>query len=257
VTVTPAVAIEDLEFAYGRHAVLTAVDFRVLRGAFVAIVGPNGGGKTTLLKLILGLLTPDRGRVAVLGVAPKQARRRVGYMPQQVNLDPRFPVSAGDVVLMGRLGPRHPLGAYRRADHQAAEQALAACGADALSDRPFSRLSGGQRQRVLIARAIAGEPDLLLLDEPTASLDPAIQDDLYELLKRLNERMTVVLVSHDVSTVSRHAKQVICVNVQVAQHDTTAIGAELARLFPGHAGQRLVRHDHHLEQPTPPEDEGL
>jgi len=256
VTVTPAVAIEDLEFAYGRHAVLTAVDFRVLRGAFVAVVGPNGGGKTTLLKLILGLLTPSRGRINVLGLPPTQARRRVGYMPQHVILDPTFPVTVGDVVLMGRLGPHHPLGSYRRADHRAAAQALAACGAETMSDRPFSDISGGQRQRVLIARAIAGEPELLLLDEPTASLDPAIQDDLYELLKQLNERMTVVLVSHDVSTVSRHVEQVICVNVQVAQHDTTAIGAELARLFPGHAGQRLVRHDHHLGQLPLPEDEG-
>jgi zinc transport system ATP-binding protein len=225
------------------------VTFKVRRGSFVAIVGPNGGGKTTLLKLILGLLTPDRGRIEVLGLPPVRARRRVGYMPQHVNLDPRFPVNAGDVVLMGRLGPRRPLGPYRPADLTAAREALAACEAADLYARPFASLSGGQRQRVLIARAIAGEPELLLLDEPTASLDPAVQDDLYELLQQLNERMTVVMVSHDVSTVSRHVDQVLCVNVQVAQHETAAIGAELARLFPGHADQRLVKHDHDLGEP--------
>ncbi len=238
----PAICIRDVAFAYGRHEVLRDVDLDVADGDFVSIIGPNGGGKTTLLRLILGLLHPDRGSVRVLGRAPRDARLRVGYMPQHANLDPMFPVTVLDVVLMGRLGRRLPFGPFTRKDTAAALESLDDAGAADLRDRPFSDLSGGQRQRVLIARALACTPDLLLLDEPTASLDPGVQDDLYELLHRLNERMTVILVSHDVSVVSRHVRQVICVNVEVAQHPSTAITGELARLFSSDA--RLVRHDH-------------
>jgi zinc transport system ATP-binding protein len=240
-----AVALRDVSFAYGRHPVLRGVDLDILAGDFVSIIGPNGGGKSTLLKLMLGLLVPDRGTVRVLDTTPERARLRVGYMPQHAHVDPQFPVTAMDVVLMGRLGRRPPLGPFTARDREAAREALADTEALPLADRPFSELSGGQRQRVLIARALACEPELLLLDEPTASLDPGIQDDLYELLRRLNERMTLALVSHDVSVVSRHVSQVICVNVSVVQHPATALEGELAKLFPSESGVRLVRHDHH------------
>ena len=243
----PAISIRDLDFAFGSHKVLADVSFDIEQGEFVSLIGPNGGGKTTLLKLTLGLLSPRRGRVQVFGRSATAARHRIGYMPQHVHLDPAFPVSVMDVVMMGRLGKRPPWGPFLAADRQAAQQALAATEAQAISDRSFAALSGGQRQRVLIPRALASEPDLLLLDEPTASLDPGVQDDLYELLHRLNERMTVVLVSHDVSVVSRHVHKVVCVNVQVVQHPATAITGELQKLFPGHAGMRLVRHDHQCE----------
>lgn len=240
---SPPVCLRDVEFRYGRHDVLRGVDLDIAAGSFVSIVGPNGGGKTTLLRLILGLLQPSRGEVRVFGRPPRESRRRIGYMPQHANLDPLFPVTALDVVLMGRLGLRPHLGPFSREDGEASRSALADCEALDLADRPFSDLSGGQRQRVLIARALAGEPDLLLLDEPTASLDPGVQDELYDLLHRLNERMTVALVSHDVSVVSRHVSQVICVNVDVVQHPAEDLAGELAKLFP--AGGRLVRHDHH------------
>ncbi|MFO7655068.1 MAG: ABC transporter ATP-binding protein [Candidatus Krumholzibacteriia bacterium] len=243
-TETPAVQVRDLSFTYGDRHVLHHASITVATRDFVSIVGPNGGGKTTLLRLVLGLIEPDAGTVRVFGREPRHARSRVGYMPQHVNLDPQFPVTAGDVVLMGRLRPGHPVGPFRRADRDAARQALESCNGGDLASRPFASLSGGQRQRVLIARALACRPQLLLLDEPTASLDPTIQDDLYDLLHRLNASMAVVLVSHDVATVSRHSNQVICVNVEVAQHPTSAIGPELARLFPGHEGLRAVQHGH-------------
>jgi zinc transport system ATP-binding protein len=243
-TETAAVAIQDVSFAYAGQPVVRDASFSIAAGDFVSVVGPNGGGKTTLLKLILGLLEPDRGTVRVLGRTPKQARGRVGYMPQRVDVDPKFPATVRDVVLMGRLGRLHPIGPFGRRDLRIATDALAACDATELASRPFAALSGGQRQRVLIARAVACDPELLLLDEPTASLDPDVQDELYELLHRLNERMTVVLVSHDVATVSHHCRRVVCVNVDVALHDTAAIGPELARLFPGHTSLRAVRHDH-------------
>jgi zinc transport system ATP-binding protein len=209
------------------------------------MVGPNGGGKTTLLKLILGLLKPDRGSVRVLSQKPERARRRIGYMPQHAHVDPQFPVTVMDVVLMGRLGRGRLVGPFRGDDRERARAALAETETAHLHDRGFSALSGGQRQRVLISRALACDPDLLLLDEPTASLDPSIQDELYELLHRLNERMTVVLVSHDVSVVSRHCDKILCVNRRVDEHPASEIEGALATLFPSTSGVSLVRHDHH------------
>jgi zinc transport system ATP-binding protein len=244
----PVIRIRDLAFTYDGPPVLEGVNLDVPRGDFASIIGPNGGGKTTLLKLILGLLAPQTGSVRVLGRSPIEARRRIGYMPQHVQLDASFPVTAGDVVLTGRLARRFPAGPFRRDDREAAARALEDVGVTDLRNRPFFALSGGQRQRVLIARALVGRPELLLLDEPTASLDPRVQDDLYELLRKLNETMTVILVSHDVATVSQHVRNVVCVNRQVETHPSSAIHGELERLlFHGAAGARFVHHDAHAD----------
>jgi len=244
------IRLRDLSFSYDDHPVLERVDLDVARGDFASIIGPNGGGKTTLLKLVLGLLQPLRGTVRVLGLPPEQARSRIGYMPQHVALDMSFPVTALDVVLTGRLARPFPAGPFRKADREAAARALHDVDAFELRDRAFFALSGGQRQRILIARALAGDAELLLLDEPTASLDPRVQDDLYELLRRLNRRMTVILVSHDVGTVSQHVRTVICVNRQVEVHPSSAIHGELARILfqrPGQGGMRFVHHDAHAD----------
>jgi zinc transport system ATP-binding protein len=240
----PVVSIHDLHFSYGRHPVLEDVHLDIVAGDFVSIIGPNGGGKTTLLRLMLGLLPPHRGTVRVFGQSPAQVRRRIGYLPQYAVWDPDFPVTVMDVVLMGRLGQR-PWGPYSADDRGAALEALADVELLEHRNRSLVTLSGGQRQRVFIARALACEPKLLLLDEPTASLDPAVQDDLYDLLGRLKKRMSVVLVSHDVSSVSQHVDKVICVNITVAQHPASAIKGELAKLFPSRAGMKLVHHNHH------------
>jgi len=244
-----AISIRDVSFSFDRHPVLSAVNLEIERGDFVSLIGPNGGGKTTLLRLILGLLVPDRGTIHVLGTSPSRARQRIGYMPQHVNLDAAFPVTVMDIVLMGRQGRRRPFGPYLASDRAAAENALGSVEAYDLKDRSFAALSGGERQRVLIARALACNPELLMLDEPTASLDPEVQDDLYELLKRLNERMTLVLVSHDVSVVSKHVNKVACVCVSVEQHATAEIKGELTKLFPSRSGVRFVHHDHHHPHP--------
>jgi len=244
-----AISIRDVSFSFDRHPVLSAVNLEIERGDFVSLIGPNGGGKTTLLRLILGLLVPDRGTIHVLGTSPSRPRQRIGYMPQHVNLDAAFPVTVMDIVLMGRQGRRRPFGPYLASDRAAAENALGSVEAYDLKDRSFAALSGGERQRVLIARALACDPELLMLDEPTASLDPEVQDDLYELLKRLNERMTLVLVSHDVSVVSKHVNKVACVCVSVEQHATAEIKGELTKLFPSRSGVRFVHHDHHHPHP--------
>ena len=180
------VELTDVCFAYERREVLHNVSLTVHQRDMVAFVGPNGGGKTTLLRLILGLLTPRFGSVRVLGGSPQVARRRVGYVPQHLLFDPQFPVSALDVVAMGRV-ERRWAGPYSRADRSVALQALAHVDMGELAGRSFSGLSGGERQRVLIAQALAAEPELLLLDEPTASVDYLVEHRIYELLRRLND----------------------------------------------------------------------
>jgi len=236
------IEIQDLSFSYPQTPVLENVTLSITRGDFVCVIGPNGGGKTTLLRLILGLLTPSRGRVRVFGRPPTEARRRIGYMPQHAQLDPQFPVRAIDVVLMGRLAPRR-FGPFGRAEKARALAALAEVGSTDYARRPFAALSGGQRQRVLIARALACEPELLLLDEPTANLDPLVQDEMHELLHELNRRLTIVLVSHDVGFVTRHAKSVVCVNREVLVHAASAITGDSIQALYGH-DVHMVQHGH-------------
>src|ERR1043166_6644389 len=209
---TPAFRAEHLSFAYDSEPILTDIDLTIAARDFVCLVGPNGGGKTTLLKLMLGLLKPTAGTLQVFGMAPEKARPRIDYMPQYTQLDPKFPVTVNDVVLMGRLGVAPRFGPFRRVDRERSSQALSEVRLGGFEKRPFSALSGGQRQRVLIARALACEPELLLLDEPTSNLDMAVQDDFYELLTDLSHRLTVVLVSHDVGFVSKLVRTVVCVN---------------------------------------------
>jgi len=240
------VALEHVTFGYDDRPVIEDATFSVARGDFVCVVGPNGGGKTTLLKLLLGILRPQRGRVEVLGRDPVQARRHVGYMPQHSHFDQQFPVTAFEVVLMGRLGRGHRFGPYRRSDKEQAARALREVEAYELRSRPFAALSGGQRQRVLIARALACEPRLLLLDEPTANLDVAVEQEFYALLRRLNEKMTILVVSHDLSFVSRYVRSVLCVRRRVHVHPTTELGGDLINAVYGR-DVRMVRHDHHEE----------
>lgn len=222
-TAKPAIVLNEVSFTYDGPPVLVDVDLTIPERDFVCMIGPNGGGKTTLLKLVLGLIEPRTGEVQVLGGMPEDARRRIGYMPQRAQLDPKFPVSVLDVVLMGRLGDHSGFGPYRRADKAVAMDVLGEVGLADVAGRHFSLLSGGQRQRVLIARALACEPELLLLDEPTANLDPAGQDDLYGLLRDLNKRLTVVMVSHDIGFVSLFFKTVVCVHRTVHTHPTSEL----------------------------------
>ena len=241
----PVVSMRNVSFSYGGPPVLEDVDFSIGPREAVCLVGPNGGGKTTLVKLMLGLLTPGRGEASLFGQPPRRSRRRAGYMPQHVHYDPRFPVSVMDIVLMGRLGQgglRGFTGWYGREDRQAAIDALDQVDMAEQRRQPFSTLSGGQRQRVLIARALCCEPELLLLDEPTSNIDTAVEARLIELLEQLNRRMAIVMVSHDLGIVSRLVKRVICVNRQVLSHPTSELTGESIRdLYGGEV--RLVRHD--------------
>ncbi len=239
------IEVEGLSFAYHGEPVLEEVNLAVALRDFVAVVGPNGGGKSTLLKLLLGLLTPQEGKVRVLGQPPARVRRRLGYLAQHPGLDPAFPITVGEVVLMGRLGTHTPRlgGRWSKADRRAAEQALEVVGLAGMEGRPFADLSGGQRQRVLIARALATEPEILFLDEPTAGVDPAAEEAIYGILQELNQEMTIVVVSHDLGFVSPLVDYAICVNRRVATHPTAELPPELMRSLFGRE-VRLVRHDH-------------
>ncbi len=238
-----ALTCRDLEFGYGGKPVLQNVNISIPEGDFVCVVGPNGSGKTTLLKIALGLLKPTAGSIEVFGKSPDRSRGRIGYVPQHPRLDPLFPVSAMDVVLMGRLGKTPAWGAWKTNDRKEATRTLDEVGLADHAGHHFASLSGGQKQRVLIARALAGQPDLLLLDEPTAGLDAHIEEGFYRLLQELNQRLTIVLVSHDLGFVSGYVRSVVCVGQDVVVHPTSEItGQVIADLYG--SDMRLVRHDH-------------
>jgi zinc transport system ATP-binding protein len=226
-----AVEMRDVCFSYGDHPVLSHVDLSVERRDFMAVLGPNGGGKTTLLKLILGLASPCGGSIRVFGQAPSHSRGRVGYVPQVTTSAEEFPATVLDVVLMGRLGFR---GRRSTKEERArSRHLLSTLGIEQLAKRGIATLSGGQRQRVLIARALAGEPELLLLDEPVASVDPASQEGIYGILDTLNRDhgVTIVMVTHDVGAVSSHVSSIACMNVGLFTHGEKLMPADVAKAY--------------------------
>ncbi len=246
-----AVEVRDVCFAYGGQEVLHNVTFSIARHELVAIVGPNGGGKTTLLKLLLGELQPRFGEIRVLGAAPSVSRSRVGYVPQAIPFDPRFPVSVREVVLMGRVAKAR-LGLFGKADHAAAEAALAKVGMSGFARRAFAEISGGERQRVMIAQALAGGSEMLFFDEPVANVDPEHASKLYNLFKDLtSDGVTVLMVSHNLGVVTGHATQILCVNRTAGMH---AIGELASQTFTEAFGGSLtaIRHeaDCHVLDPS-------
>ena len=220
------VRLEDVWVRLDGTSILEAIDLTVYRNDFLGIIGPNGGGKTTLLKVVLGLIRPDRGKVVVLGTTPERGRRFVGYVPQYSLFDREFPATVWDVVLMGRIGRAGPLKRYSAEDKRAALDALETVEMAGSRDRQIGRLSGGQQQRVFIARALVAEPRLLLLDEPTASVDAPMMEEFYELLNRLKDKMAIVLVTHDLSAVSVYVDTVGCLNRRLFYHHTKEIARE-------------------------------
>lgn len=240
------IELRGVSFSYDGQPVLRGVNLEIDEREFVTVVGPNGGGKTTLLKLILGLIQPNTGTVRVFGRPPAEARTRIGYVPQHSLADQTFPVRVLDVVLTGRLDRRKVFGAYAPEDHEAAMNALREVELCDHARRPFGALSGGFRQRTLIARALASQPDILLLDEPTANLDVMMEGELYALLKRLHERLTILLVTHDLGFVSDFSKMVVCVKQTIAVHPTGELTGDIISEMYGR-DVRAVLHDrdHH------------
>lgn len=246
---------EDLSFSYGEIRVFDRISFHVHQGEFAALVGPNGAGKTTALKLVLGLLKPTSGTVRVFGGPISEGRTRIGYVPQHADYDPAFPISVREVVAMGRIRP----GSRRRdpSDRKAAERAMDRAAISHLADRPYSELSGGQRRRVLVARALAAEPELLILDEPTANMDAESEARLFDTLGALKGSATILIVTHDSFFVSSLTDVALCIGERtgecllgeehpLSRHRTIPAEAPRGR-FGGNAAR--VLHDTDLPDP--------
>jgi zinc transport system ATP-binding protein len=222
-----AVSIERVWVCRNQHPALEDICLDLEEGDFLGLIGPNGGGKTTLIQVMLGLVKPSRGEVRILEREPEQARRYIGYLPQKTFFDRSFPVAALEVVLMGRFSKAGLFRRYSPPDREAALRALEAVGLKDRAHRQIGSLSGGEQQRVLVARSLVSEPRLLLLDEPTAGVDAAQQTEFYEMLSRLNGGgMTIVLVSHDISAVSTYVNKIACLNQRLYYHGTRELAAE-------------------------------
>jgi zinc transport system ATP-binding protein len=217
------VNIKDVWVHYDDTPVLEGITLTVKKGDFLGIIGPNGGGKTTLLKVILGLINPSRGTVTILGQPPEKSRHYIGYIPQYNLFDRDFPINIRDTVLMGCNGTAGLIRRYSREDKERAQGALKTVGMLPYQNQQLGKLSGGEQQRVFIARALVSRPKLLLLDEPTASVDSSMQTEFYELLVELKKDMTIIMVSHDISAVSIYVDNIACLNRQLYYHGSKEI----------------------------------
>ncbi|HEJ83301.1 MAG TPA: metal ABC transporter ATP-binding protein [Desulfobacteraceae bacterium] len=239
----PVIEIEDLWFSYNGNVVLKNVHFKVEAGDFLAIIGPNGGGKTTLIKLILGIMRPDRGRIRVFGGPPRRAAHRIGYVPQDIRVNKEFPIAVEDVVRMGLIGapPGAGKGSAKTGTQGVVQDALERVEMWEYRKRRMGELSGGQRQRVVVARALVTQPDLLVLDEPMANVDPKGQTDFYHYLQEINDRVTITVVSHDFMVLSSYIRSVACVSREVFFHDAPEITQDMLQMA-YHCPVELVAH---------------
>lgn len=215
-----SIHINNLFFSYKKIDVLEKINLSIHQGDFLAIIGPNGGGKSTLLKLILNLLSLKKGTIT-------STFNNIGYVPQNTNLNIDFPITALEVVLMGHIGNKRTFFGYAKEEISCAMNSLEKVGMNLFAHSKIGDLSGGQRQRVFIARALCANPDIILLDEPTANIDVKGQKEVYDLLKALNQTMTVVVVSHDISVLLHYAKNVAHVNKHLVFHQLDNVASDV------------------------------
>jgi zinc transport system ATP-binding protein len=222
------VSIDNLWIFREEHAILEDINLKLERADFLGLIGPNGGGKSTLLKVMLGLIKPDKGRIRIFGQEPEAARARMGYLPQKTIFDQNFPIKVQEVVQMGRFSKTGLFHRYGPADRNAAFRALEEVGMEDRADREIGALSGGEQQRVFVARSLVSDPELLLLDEPTAGVDSSQQTEFYELLCHLNKDMgiAIVLVSHDITAISKYVGKIACLNQRLYYHGSKELTNE-------------------------------
>ena len=206
---------ENLSFQYGKTPILEAINLKIEQAQFVGIIGPNGGGKTTLLKLILGFLKPTKGHIRVLGKSPKAARMNMSYVPQALHRDKEFPISVLDVVLGGKLSEYSWYKGHSKEALAQANELLERLDLKDLAHRPFGNLSGGQAQKTLIARALISKPEILLLDEPTSSVDAKSEKEIHEILRSLQGKMSILMVTHDIRAIIDNTKNILSVQRKV------------------------------------------
>ncbi|MEA3289441.1 MAG: ABC transporter ATP-binding protein [Campylobacterota bacterium] len=224
-----AIDIKNLTFNYEKDTILENINLKVEDKDFLAVIGPNGGGKSTLLKLILGINETKKGQIHIYNKEPKKNLSHIGYVPQNTNINTDFPIKVIEVVLMGHVETQHKRNTnkikkffkigYDRTETACAMGALAQVGMEKYANKKIGSLSGGQRQRVMIARALCAHPSILILDEPTASIDVSGQKQIYDLLKELNKSITIILVSHDISIIMGYANKVAHINKTINFHD--------------------------------------
>ncbi|MCN4144430.1 MAG: metal ABC transporter ATP-binding protein [Thiohalomonas sp.] len=238
-----AIEITDLNFSIENLSILENINMTIEQGDFAGLVGPNGGGKTSLIKLILGLYKPQSGKISIFGEPVKSQRKAIGYVPQYANFNNDFPISVQDTVLQGRLGVSSCFGRYCREDKVIAQKVMQETEVFDLAQRSIQSLSGGQMQRVLVARALAAEPEIMLLDEPTANIDQRAEKDIFDIFKAINERMTILIISHDIAFVSDYINKVFCLNKTLVCHDSTPVTSDtIHKLYGGHVSE--VHHHH-------------
>lgn len=235
--------INQVSFHYGDFPVLEDISLQIVKDEFIGIIGPNASGKSTLLKLILGLLKPDQGTIRCLHRDVGQQGGKIGYVPQHIGFSRDFPISVMEAVLMGYVCGNARFFRYTKKEKQAAMQTMQKLGIDHLVQRQVGALSGGQLQRVLIARALVSEPEILILDEPTANVDIKAEEDIFVLLKNYSEHMTIIVVSHDVAFISGYVDRVACLNRTLFCRNTESIsGKMIEELY--EVPVRMIHHHH-------------
>ncbi len=238
------IEVKNVNFAYVREPVLENINLSVSAGEFLGIIGPNAGGKSTLIKLILGLLKPDTGSVSIMGMPITAARKHIGYVPQYPTFSRRdFPINVRDAVILGRLGLAPWYKPFSVRDQAVCQQVMQAVEIEDIAMRPLGTLSGGQLQRVLIARALTTQPEILILDEPTANIDVRVEEDIFGLLKQYNEQMTILVISHDVGFISSYVDRVACLNRTLVCHNTEEISGKTIEELYG-VDVRMIDHAH-------------
>ena len=219
------VSLQNISVDYDGYVALRDANLEIYDDDFLGIIGPNGGGKTTLVKTIVGAL-PYSGKIEFAKELYDGKRRLIGYMPQQTRFDKTFPISVIEVVMSGLQSEKGFLSRYKAQDRQRAYQLLEVAGIESLSDKQIGEISGGELQRTLLCRAIIMEPRLLILDEPANFVDNRFENELYSMLKELNKRMAIIMVSHDIGTITSVVKSIVCVNRTVHRHDSNIITPE-------------------------------
>lgn len=255
-----AIELSHVHVVRDGRSLLEDVNLKLAPGEFTAVIGPNGGGKSTLLRVMLGLMGIEQGEVKMLGKSPSKVRTRVGYVPQQIVHQPGFPIRVSEVVAMGLSVAASRGFSQRLRSRDKIQLALEEVGVANLADQPFHALSGGQRQRVYIARALIGEPEILLFDEPTANIDPDGTYCFHELLERLHKRMTMVMVSHDFSVTAPMVDSVACVNSRLIYNADSQLTPEMLALIYGvhtdacpmgcylsDLSNLVIEHQHHVD----------
>lgn len=238
---TSIITLRNVGVNYEQNIALEDVNLDIFEDDFIGIIGPNGGGKTSLVKAIMGVV-PHSGEIEFAPALRRKNHLKIGYMPQVSQFDTRFPISIEEVVLSGLQSEKGFFGRYTHADRQRATELLKQMGIDQIASRPIGEVSGGQLQRALLCRAIIAEPKLLILDEPTNFVDNNFEREFYALVKQLHERMAVMIVSHDVGTITSLVNAIICVNRQVHRHDSNILTEE--QLLNYDCPIQVVSHGH-------------